>query len=236
MPLPTPTHLASTPHEHVLLLNPNTRADLTANLAAQLQAMGLGQGAVRLMTATPTQGVDYIASEVACVTAAAAALAAWQDHVRLHGAPKAILLACFGDPGVWALREAAGVPVMGLAEASFIEASPHGPFGVVTGGHAWRPMLERLARSVGVWGDEALCRIDTVDAAGGQLLADPERGREALLKACLHSLHGPAPVVPTRLVLGGAALGGWARDLQPRVPVPVIDSVEAGGRWLARQA
>jgi len=35
-------------------------------------------------------------------------------------------------------------------------------------------------------------------------------------------------------VLGGAALGGMAADLGPRVGLPVIDNVQAGGRWLSR--
>jgi len=35
-------------------------------------------------------------------------------------------------------------------------------------------------------------------------------------------------------VLGGAALGGMAADLAPRVGLPLIDNVHAAGRWLNR--
>jgi allantoin racemase len=38
-------------------------------------------------------------------------------------APDAIVIACFGDPGLDAAREASAVPVLGIAEAAFHAAS-----------------------------------------------------------------------------------------------------------------
>lgn len=60
-----------------------------------------------------------------------------------------MLIGCFGDPGLLALRESSPVPVTGLAEAAFIEASRHGRFAIVTGGARWGPMLQRLAQALG---------------------------------------------------------------------------------------
>jgi hypothetical protein len=37
-----------------------------------------------------------------------------------------VLIGCFGDPGLFALRESSACPVTGLAEASFIEAARRG--------------------------------------------------------------------------------------------------------------
>lgn len=214
---------------HVLILNPNTRAALTADLVEQFKPFVAGQG-LDVVGATAPFGHDYIATEASYVMAAHAVLDAWHLHLLQHGRPQAVLVACFGDPGVWALRALTGLPVIGLAEASMREARQRGPFGIVTGGAAWGPMLERLARAWEMGGPQGLQAVHTVKAHGGELAADPAQGLHRLEEATDHLLaEGPLRSV----IVGGAALGGWAARLKARPGVELIDSVAAGGRWLA---
>ncbi len=250
---------------HLLVINPNTREALTTQLLTHLQAQmnaqmnaqphpqGAASRACPLLGITAAFGDDYIASESSYVVAAHAVLEAWQRHVLVHGRPLAVLVACFGDPGVWALRETAGVPVMGLAEAAMREADALGPFAIVTGGTAWGPMLERLARGMRLGGSGHLRRVLTVPASGGQMMADPADAERQLGQACLRAIEEDAvwqaasraeraqaascrETAPlSSLILGGAALAGWAERLQPPPALPVIDSVAAGGRWLMQQ-
>jgi Asp/Glu/hydantoin racemase len=224
------------PAMHVLLINPNTRADLTAELTARAQ-QALADTGVRVIGATAPFGDDYIASERSYVLAAHAVVDAWQAHVLAHGRPVAVLVACFGDPGVWALREVSGLPVMGLAEAAMREAQAIGPFGIVTGGQAWGPMLMRLARCLQLAGPGGLQRVETVEATGGELAAAPDAGAQALGQACERVLAASdaGSVALGALILGGAALAGWVPRLQPMPGLPVVDSVEAGERWLCQQ-
>jgi Asp/Glu/hydantoin racemase len=181
------------------------------------------------MGATAAFGDDYIASEASYVVGAHAVLDAWARHVSLHGRPQAVLVACFGDPGAWALREKAGVPVIGLAEAAMRAAAVHGPFGIVTGGAAWGPMLTRLARGLDI---DALRVVHTVAMSGDQLASDPERGTAALQQAvdAVTAQHDVRSVV-----LGGAALGAFAARLLVHGDGVLIDSIEAGCRWLEAQ-
>jgi allantoin racemase len=221
---------------HVLIINPNTRSALTTQLVEQLSPYLAGTG-IQVMSRTAAFGHDYIASEASYVLAAHAVLNAWHEHLRDDLRPRAVLVACFGDPGVWALRGVAGVPVIGLAEASMREAMAHGPFGIVTGGKAWGPMLERLARGWQLNGrtpeQAGLQRVRTVEAHGGELMADPQQGLVSL-GAAVNALLDDGP--PLRaVILGGAALGGWAQQLPVKEGVALIDNVEAGGRWLAEQ-
>ena len=218
---------------HTLLINPNTREALTAELAARLGAL-LPAGAAPLHAATAAFGEAYIASEASYVVAAHAVLDAWQRHVRAHGPPAAVLVACFGDPGVWALREVAGVPVIGLAEAAMREAAQHGPYAVVTGGAAWQPMLQRLARALSLDGPAGLQAVHTVAANGDVLAGDPARGVASLQQA-IDVLSAHIPMVRS-VVLGGAALVAFAEQLHTPAGLPLIDSIAAGGRWLAGQA
>ena len=64
-----------------------------------------------------------------------------------RGAHDAVIIGCFGDPGLEALRAAARAPVLGLAESSIREADALGePFAILTMGKAWVDILnERVA-------------------------------------------------------------------------------------------
>ena len=134
----------------LLLINPNTTSAVTERLAQHLQPLMPAEVQLRLRTAA--FGAPYIANEASCAVAAHAVLQAWADQtgadwgqvLSTSGAPKSpgvsdglpggmpnnmpatmpdgVLIGCFGDPGLFALREACHCPVTGLAEASFIEA------------------------------------------------------------------------------------------------------------------
>ena len=200
-------------NKRCLVINPNTSEAVTDTvLAACRQA----QPGVRWEGATARFGAAYIADEVAYAKAAHAALDAWE---AFHAGQDAVLLACFGDPGLLALRELARVPVIGLAQSSFEAAAQRGRFAVVTGGHAWAPMLSRFARLHGL--DAKLVGIYTIDWTGAQIAADPDSALDALVAAAQKGIDAGAQCI----LLGGAALTGLTPSLQPRLSVPVLDNV-----------
>jgi len=207
----------------LLLINPNTSEPVTRLMADVMRPL-LGDGVV-LEAVTARFGASYISSEIAYAVAAHAALDAWAAHCAAGGRCDAVLVGCFGDPGVGALRELAGVPVAGLAEAALREAATHGPHAIVTGGAAWKPMLERFAAAQGL--AAALCGVHVVERSGAELMAQPDGGAAELLGALRAAADGGARA----LVIGGAALGGIAQRVAPQLPVPVVDSVQAGARW-----
>jgi allantoin racemase len=207
----------------LLVINPNTTASVSALLQHHVQ-QAAGPD-VQVDTITARFGAPYIACEASYAVAGHASLDAWAldrcDHPQRP--PDAVLIGCFGDPGLWALRESCPAPVTGLAEASFVQASRSGGFAVVTGGARWAPMLQRLALGLGV--AEHVLAIHTVAPSGVELANDPHTAIALLTKACQHAASDPA--VRT-VVLGGAGLAGMAALVQPHVQVPVIDSVMAG--------
>lgn len=193
---------------------------MTALLQAHAQAAAGPKVQVRAVTAP--FGAPYIVDEATYAVAAHATLDAWQSSAA-QGQPDAVLVGCFGDPGLFALREVAGVPVTGLAEGAFVAARRHGRFAVVTGGARWGPMLERLALVLG-HGD-MLAGIHTVGPSGAQLAANPELARTVLAQACGEAVRR---FEARSVIIGGAGLAGMAARLQPQVEVPLIDSVAAG--------
>lgn len=203
----------------LLLINPNTSQATTQRLQTHLAP--LLPPAVQLQCATARFGAPYIACEASYAVAAHALLDAWAaEHARQPA--DRVLIGCFGDPGLWALREAAQVPVTGLAEASFVQAARRGPFAVVTGGERWAPMLRRLAASLGM--ADALRHIETVSATGAQLQAEPALAQQVLLPACKRAASQGVQSV----IVGGAGLAGLAQVLQPQIALPLIDSTVAG--------
>jgi len=209
----------------LLVINPNTTEAVTRLLREHVQAEAGGQATVRAVTAR--FGAPYIADEASYAVAGHAVLDAWQ--AAAFDGP--VLIGCFGDPGLFALRECSGAPVAGLAEASFEEAAAYGRFAVVTGGTRWEPMLRRLAQALGF--DAHLAGIHTVAPTGAQLAADLQGAHALLAQAC----RDAAQRFDARaIIVGGAALAGMAEVLQPRCPVPLIDSVRAGARRLLARA
>ena len=209
----------------LLVLNPNTSSATTALLQRQVAAAA--GPAVEVQAATARFGASYIADEAGYAVAGHAALDAYAAHAELHGEPDAVLLGCFGDPGVWALRQLARGPVIGLAEASMREAIGCGRFAIVTGGAAWQPMLERLARGWGFGG--ALAGVHTVDASGAELAADAAAAVSLLAPLCRQAAAGAQAVI-----LGGAALAGLAPRIERETGLALIDSVAAGTRAVVR--
>jgi Asp/Glu/hydantoin racemase len=209
----------------LLVINPNTTEAVTHRLVDAVRSEAETGSDVRGFTAR--FGARYIACEASYAIASHAVLDAWAAHCADHGEPEAVLIGCFGDPGLWALRELSSVPVVGLAEASMHEAAALGPFAIVTGGAVWLPMLRRLALALGL--DNALAHLEVIAPNGAALAANPHQAIELLRDACNRAA---APGDVQSVVLGGAGLAGMAPEVARGLEVPLIDSVTSAARAL----
>ena len=205
----------------LLVVNPNTTESVTG-LVADL-GRRLAEPGAEIRAVTGRFGARYISSRSAAAIAGHAALELLATHVE---GCDAVYLACFGDPGLFALKELSPVPVIGMAEASCHLAATFGrQFSIVTGGARWGPMLEEFIAAIGL--SASLASVRTVAPTGAEIAADPDRALASLAgqaRACAE--EDGAEVV----ILGGAALGGLASRIDEDVPVPVLCSVEAGFR------
>ena len=204
----------------ILVINPNTTEAVTERVAAHVRRVA-GSSAT-IVPATGRFGARYIASRAAAAIAGHAAL---DTYAEFGAGCDAIYLACFGDPGLLALREVAPVPVVGMAEAACREAAATGRFAIVTGGTAWRPMLSEFVALLGL--SDRLAGIRTTKATGGEIHRDPDAALADLVAACRACAEADGAET---VILGGAGLAGLAERIQPSIPVPVLCSVEAGTR------
>jgi allantoin racemase len=205
----------------ILLINPNTSATITDILAGRMREIA-GPG-VTILPVTGRFGAPYIASRATAAIAGHAALDALAEHVLDCDV---VYLACFGDPGLAALKEVSPAPVVGMAEASVEAACRLGRrFAIVTGGAAWAPMLNELVTGLGR--SDRLAAIRTVEQSGDEIARDPASALDRLVDACNACANKDGA---SSVILGGAGLAGLAASVQGSVPVPVICSVEAGAR------
>jgi allantoin racemase len=204
----------------LLLINTNTSEAITDMLvAATRQIVGPG---VDVAGATARFGGRYIATRATYAIAAHAALDAYAEHGE--GAD-AVILACFGDPGLLALREIAMVPVIGMAEAACREAAFRGRFAIVTGGAGWGPMLREFVATLGL--TDKLAAIRTVAPTGAEIATDPAGSCDLLAGQCRAAAREDGAEV---VILGGAGLVGIADRIAAEVPVPLIDGLAAAIR------
>jgi allantoin racemase len=200
----------------LLLINPNTTAsitDLVLNTARTFARPG-----TRLRAVSGAFGPRYIASRVGYAIAGHAAVDALAND---KGDKDAVVLACFGDPGLAALKEIARVPVVGMADASILQACAIGQrFSIVTGGERWQSMLEEFVAGHGL--ASRLASVRTVAPTGADIARNPKAAMALLAKGCQDCVREDGADV---VILGGAGLAGLAARLKRVVDVPLLDGV-----------
>ena len=231
------------PAQHVLVINPNTSDCVTQRLVLQLGEHWPG---VQVHGVTADFGAPYIADEYSYCVAGHAVLDAWEraQSTAPKGGYACVLIGCFGDPGLDALREVAPIPVWGLAQASMLGLAAQGlhRIAIVTGGSKWKPMLERWSAMQG-YGQAVAPTVTTAIAPRSQvvhiavlpatrmeMLQSPERAANALAHASVQALqaHGAQAVL-----LGGAGLAGMGAKVRSQTGLEVWDCVEAAKHWLS---
>jgi allantoin racemase len=196
----------------ILLYNPNTDEALTETLAAA--ARRSLEADDRLETANSGRGAAFIGSNE-MIAVARAALG--------HDLPKramgcdAVVLGCFGDLGVDALRRQIGRPILSLSDAVFTTAPLFARrIGIVTTSPFWAERLAGEARRKGAhrW----IAEIRPIAIA--------DRSPAALAALCCEVIadfarHDRCDSV----ILGGAILVGLAPDPLVTSALPILDPI-----------
>jgi len=201
----------------LLLINPNTSGQMTEAIAQAARAVAAPGTEVRAVH--PSFGPVSIESHYD--EAFAAAGVAEQLRLAADWAPDAVVIACFGDPGLEAARELTEAPVLGIAEAAFHAATMLATgFSVVTTMTRTCIMAERLVQRYGM---HHQCRgIHGTDI--------PVLSLECCGEATLHQIEDAARAALERdrsgaIVLGCAGMAPLCAELSRRLGVPVIDGV-----------
>ena len=133
------------------------------------------------------------------------------------------VIACFGDPGLYACRELTEVPVIGTAEASFFMACMLGyKFSIISILDRFKGPMEELLRKYGMNNRCASIRCTNVPVADFE--RNRAKGETALLKAGQKAIEQDGAEV---LCLGCAGMVGFDQIMEDALHVTVIDPVIA---------
>lgn len=205
----------------ILLLNPNTTAEVTDLLYAA--GSRVASSGTELVAVTAKRGVPYIATRAEAQIGGALAL-----EMLAEAGPgiDAAIIAAFGDPGLFGARELFAFPIVGLAEAAMLTACMVGRrFSIVTFSRTLVPWYQEC---VAMHGLEARCAGIRALNEAFQSISEVQAEKEDVLVRLANSAveQDNADVV----ILSGAPLAGLAGKVAPRIPVPVIDPVAAAVR------
>lgn len=208
----------------IKVINPNSTATMTEVIAAA--ARSAASPGTTIVAATSTSGPASIEGH-------------YDEAVSVIGLLEAIragerdgcdgyVVACFGDPGLLAAREAARGPVLGIAEAAMHAASFLATgFSIVTTLGRTRIIAEHLLRNYGM---EHHCRRVRATEIAVLDLEDPASdARSRILDECRRALDEDGSGA---IVLGCAGMADLALDLQDELGVPVIDGVGIAVRFV----
>jgi allantoin racemase len=202
----------------ILLVNPNTTEAMTEEMAEAARAVALPGTEIEAVTAE--HGVATIDGYYDDLLGAAAVA----EIVRSHNASFDVaVIACFGDPGLYAARELTNAPVVGIAEAAFMVAMTLGyRFSILTNLERGVPLLEDLVRHYGF--SERCTSIRSTELSVADADADRDAAYEVFLPAARQAVHDDRADV---LCLACGSLLGLRERLEAELHVPVLEGVPA---------
>lgn len=201
----------------LIVINPNSSQTVTAGIDAAVEPLrALG---VPIRCLTLAEGPPGIESQRQADLTVPHLLALAARH---EDAAAGFVVACFGDPGLHALRDATRLPVLGIQESAVITALTLGQrFGVIS---ILPASIPRHMRSFGAMG--VLGRLAADRALGLTVAELSEEGRTL-----------PAMIATGRrlrdedgadvLIMGCAGMARYRAVLEAEIGMPVVEPCQA---------
>jgi allantoin racemase len=205
----------------LLLINPNVTEAITASIAAEARLFA--SPGTEITAVTATFGTQYVENRAEAAIAGHAVLDALAVHMPGHDAA---IIAAFGDPGLAAAREFAGIPILGLTESALLTAWTLGR----------RISIVCLTQRLGRWYQECaeehglaarLVSVRALNVPIPDITAAREQCRDRLLEECFRAIEDDQAEV---IIFGGAPIAGLAREVAGQIPVPTLDGVSCAVR------
>jgi allantoin racemase len=202
----------------ILVVNPNTSQEMTAAIDRVAQTTAGTYASI--ITLRSSHGPHTIEGPLD----AALGVAGMLEVVAAYPQPfDAVVVACFGDPGVEALRRLVRVPVVGIGAASFIQAACSSQrFAIVT------PAVGTPERYVAVTAAMGLTAQFLGTYQTSLAVADFESDDPAVLETLVFHAQQAVKDGAECLLFGCAGIADQMHHIEDRIGVLCIASVAAG--------
>mgnify|MGYP002635077950 FL=1 len=201
----------------ILVINPNTTTSMTTKIGAAARAVARPD--TEIVAVNPQNGPTSIQGFLDVATCVPGLL----DEIKLHPDVDAIVIACFDDTGLDAVRTLVSVPVLGIGEAAYHAASMIATkFSVITTLSRSVPGLENNLLNYGL--AQKCVRVRATDIPVLKLEeGDPATLSKIRSEICEAIEKDNAEAV----VLGCAGMADLMAQLSQEFGLPVIDGVSA---------
>jgi Asp/Glu/hydantoin racemase len=199
------------------VLNPNSSKDVTARIDVALEPLrSLG---VPIACKTLPEGPPGIENQRQADLVIAPLLAQAASH---EADAAGFVIACFGDPGLHALRDQTALPVLGIQEAAVATAMTLGQrFGVLA---ILPTSIPRHMRSFGAMGVLDRLAGDRALNLGVGDLSDTARTLARMIEIGTQLRDTDGADV---LIMGCAGMAGYRSALQDALGLPVVEPCQA---------
>lgn len=203
--------------QSLYVINPNSSVSVTAGIDHAVEPLRLLGLSIKCVTLE--QGPPGIESQQQADLTIAPMLALAHE---LEEDAFAFVIACFSDPGLHAMRDAFGVPVLGIQESAVMTALTMGQrFGVIS---ILPSSIPRHMRTFGAMGVMDRLAGDRAIGLGVEDLGHEERTLKAMV-ACGRQLRDEAGA--NVLIMGCAGMAGFRAELEAETGLPVVEPCQA---------
>jgi allantoin racemase len=200
----------------LLLVNPNATREMTESIGEC--ARRFARADTEIVAVNPDRGPVSIEGYFDEAVATEAALELLLQH---RGKFDAYIIACFGDPGLFAAREIMDAPVLGIAEAAMLTACTLGyRFSILDVMKRTWPQLEDLMRRYGI--RDRCVSIRTVDMT---VLETETKTNHVLLRLIEQAQLAIEKDRAEVILLGCAGMAGLDKEIEKVIGIPVLDGV-----------
>ena len=201
----------------ILVINPNTTTSMTTKIGAAARAVARPD--TEIVAVNPQNGPTSIQGFLDVAICVPGLL----EEIKLHPDVDAIVIACFDDTGLDAVRTLVSVPVLGIGEAAYHAASMIATkFSVITTLSRSVPGLENNLLNYGL--AQKCVRVRATDIP---VLKLEEGDPATLLKISSEIREAIEKDNAEAVVLGCAGMADLMAQLSQEFGLPVIDGVSA---------
>lgn len=200
----------------LVVINPNSSQVVTDGIDAAVDPLRAFGVPIRCLTlAEGPPGIESQRQADLTIAPMLALAAAQQDAAGY-------VIACFGDPGLHALRDQTTLPVVGIQEAAVMTALTLGQrFGVIA---ILPPSIPRHLRAFGAMGVLDRLAGDRALGLGVAALADPDQSLAAMIATGKRLRDEDGADV---LIMGCAGMARYREPLQDATGLPVVEPTQA---------
>jgi len=200
----------------LIVINPNSSQSVTQGIDAAIEPLRSFGIPIRCLTlAKGPPGIESQRQADLTIGPMLELAAAQQDAAGY-------VIACFGDPGLYALRDQTRLPVVGIQEAAVMTALTLGQrFGVIA---ILQKSIPRHLRAFGAMGVIDRLAGDRALGLGVAELADSERSLNAMIATGKKLRDDDGANV---LIMGCAGMARYREPLQQATDLPVVEPSQA---------